>query len=196
MPGHDDPIYPVIHRVPESCAGFTGRQNAANLSRLARQAVKASAARTGITLDRLEADASGAPLPENGYFWSVSHKPQYVAGVVSSHRVGIDLEALLPVRAGMFKKIADESEWALWDSVTDLAFYRYFTAKEAVLKACGIGLTGLSACRVHRIIDESRLGVSYDHREWIVRHFFHDKHIFSIAANPVPVCWKIDETLK
>ena len=65
------------------------------------------------------------------------------------------------------------------------AVFRYWTAKEAVLKSLGIGLTGLSQCRIIQIVDDHHLKLSCKHKEFDVEHFYFNGHIAAILAIPI-----------
>ena len=71
--------------------------------------------------------------------------------------IGLDIEKIRPCAPGLYRMAADEAEWSLGGAADDLLFFRYWTAKEAVLKSLGIGLAGLSKCRVIRIVDDHHL---------------------------------------
>ncbi|MBU4101004.1 MAG: hypothetical protein KKH20_06460 [Proteobacteria bacterium] len=89
-------IYPVILAVPEEIRQLTGKNRVLNLSKHARQALEISAQKSCIHLSDLLKDKNGAPLPFNGNYWSLTHKPDYVGGVVASTRIGIDIEKIRP----------------------------------------------------------------------------------------------------
>ena len=96
-PTHPTPvIYPVILPVPPEVRELPPRERVRALSRRAREALALSAERLGVALGPLEKDARGAPLPCAGWFWSLTHKPLYVGGVLAPHPVGVDLEQLRP----------------------------------------------------------------------------------------------------
>lgn len=182
-------LYPVILAVPGAIAAWKGRRHVQALSRLARAAARRSAHRSGGTLGRLEQDRDGVPLPSNGWHWSVAHKPSYVAGVVGPGPLGIDIEPLCRRAPGLMAKIADREEWRLGDEDEWRLFYRFWTAKEAVLKAVGMGLKGLSDCRVVRIDGALRMTVAYGGRMWTVRQSLRHGHLAAITSGSLPVCW-------
>ena len=93
----------------------------------------------------LEKDKNGAPLPSKGTYWSLTHKSANVAAVVAPRPVGIDIEVLRPCNPNLYQRIASAEEWDLAATVSDKNFFRYWTAKEAVLKAVGKGLTRTGA---------------------------------------------------
>ena len=155
----------------------------AALRRHARNALAHSARLSQLTLGPLEKDDNGAPLPFNGVHWSLSHKSANVAAVVAPHPVGIDIEALRPTTANLHRRIASAAEWAMAPEVSDALFFRYWTAKEAVLKAVGKGLTALAHCRIHKIVDDTHMEVSYDGTIWrIAQYWTQDDHLVAVAG--------------
>jgi 4'-phosphopantetheinyl transferase len=184
-------LYPVILPVTAANRGLKGPAKVRHLSARARQALMASAARSGVALPHLPKDGRGAPLPVNGVYWSISHKPDYVAGVVSPDPVGIDLEEIRAFSEGVRRKIADEAEWALSSEVPERRFFRFWTAKEAVLKAAGTGLSELSRCRVQSVPDGRQVMLSFRGAPVAVAHFFFDHHVAAVVQNAHRVEWAL-----
>jgi 4'-phosphopantetheinyl transferase len=183
-------IYPVILQVPPDARELTPKRRVQFLSRHAREALRLSAARIHVELGPLEKDPRGAPLPFDGHFWSLTHKPDYVAGVVAPAVVGIDLEKIRPCSAALFRKTASKDEWALAAGADrEQTFFRYWTAKEAVLKTGGEGIKDLSRCRVTRIASDARLFVDYAGGSWPVDQFYFNDHVASLANSGVRVKW-------
>jgi 4'-phosphopantetheinyl transferase len=183
-------LYPVILAVPEMDRQLRGRDKVVRLSSLARQAVQLSADQSGIELGVLMKSPEGAPLPVGGCFWSLAHKTEYVAGVVADFPIGMDIEKIRPCAPGLYRMAADETEWNLGETISDLLFFRYWTAKEAVLKSVGIGLKALSQCRVIEILDEHHLILFYNHQQFSVEHFYFNGHIATILSHPF-VQWSV-----
>jgi 4'-phosphopantetheinyl transferase len=185
-------IYPVILPVPSEARDLAPRQRVRLLSAHAREALRQSAERLQVELGPVVKDTRGAPLPFQGYFWSLTHKPDYVGAVLAPSPVGIDLEKIRPCSAALFRKIAAEKEWALDDhSDRNHLFFRYWTAKEAVLKTSGEGMKDLSRCRVRQVIDATHLLVDYDERSWTVEHIFFNGHVAAVAGRGVRVEWML-----
>jgi len=148
--------------------------------RRAREALVQSCLASGVPAGPFAKDTRNVPLPFGGIYWSISHKPQYVAAVISSSPVGIDLEEVTPRTRRLFGYIAEDSEWALAEQNWD-TFFRFWTAKEAVLKATGAGLRDLKKARIQAILDGDRLIVEYAERPWPVQHYRFGSHLVSLT---------------
>jgi len=186
-----DTIFPVILAVPAKDRRLKGRAKTAALSGHARRALQLSARKSGIILEALLKEENGAPLPFSGSYWSLTHKSAYVGGVVAGFRVGIDIERVRPVQDALYRKTANADEWRLCSENPLQLFFRYWTAKEAVLKAAAVGLKDLSRCRVCKVLDDHRLLVDYLDKNWMVAQVFFDGHVAAVV-NPVrDVCWTL-----
>lgn len=150
-----------------------------------------AARETGITLGDLEKDDAGAPLPSNGFYWSLAHKADYVAAVVADVPVGIDLEKIKEVSDGMYKKIASDEEWRLSVEKRRHLFFRYWTAKEAVLKVAGTGIRELAFCRIASVEDEQNILLDFKGAVLKVLNFYHDQHVMAVVDVGCPVELKI-----
>jgi 4'-phosphopantetheinyl transferase len=188
-------LHPVILPVPAQVQAFQPKDRVIFLSRHARHALTRSADKSGIHAGGLLKDESGMPLPFDGTFWSITHKTQYVAGVVAPISIGIDIEKIREISRGLFRKTAGTREWALVDreETSLLTFFRFWTSKEAVLKATGIGIKGLLKCQVRRIIDDRHLCIHYEGQDWLIEHFFFDRHIASIVQNNFQIDWTVEK---
>ena len=183
-------LHPVILAVPDAVKDLKPKERVKFLSRHARRALEMSAEKSRIRLGELAQDERNAPLPFNGTYWSISHKTEYVGGVVAPSPIGIDIEKIYSRTKSLFPKTASEAEWALADR-SPAAFFRYWTAKEAVLKAAGTGLKDLSICRVVRIRDDHLLDIEYENQKWQIAHIYFEDHIASIVKNDFQIDWTI-----
>jgi 4'-phosphopantetheinyl transferase len=183
-------LNPIILSVPADIQAAKGRAKVQALSRLARQAAQESALRTlGHSLPGFPKNDDGVPQPVAGIHWSLSHKSTLVAGVVAHDPIGIDVEFRRPVKAGLHARIAEPAEWRL-DKASrtdqgrtppDTLFYRYWTAKEAVLKAVGQGLVGLSGCRITALPSSQCMQLIYDGTPWEVFQRWYGPHLVAVA---------------
>jgi 4'-phosphopantetheinyl transferase len=195
-PPPETAVHPVILRVPEDdYLPLALRDRVRFLSRYARRALAASAGLRGVTLapDFLKKDSSGRPLPLRGGYWSISHKPRYVAGIFSPEPVGIDIERIRPYNVRLRAKVADMNEWRLVDPAVTESFFRFWTAKEAVLKIGGIGIADLLKCRVLQVTDRHRLKVRYQEKDYQVYHAYFDDHVVAVVEGTHPIRWTLPE---
>jgi 4'-phosphopantetheinyl transferase len=182
----------VILSVPVSAGALSPRERVAFLSRYARKALQMSAAASDLEIGAAFKDPNGRPLPVKGVYWSLTHKPAYVGAIVARSRIGIDIENVVQRKTeALFRKVADPEEWALIGVRSWEGFHRYWTAKEAVLKADGTGLAGLSDCRVVAIPDAHSLIVQFKRRRMAVDHLYFDGHVASVAKTAGAVRWTL-----
>jgi 4'-phosphopantetheinyl transferase len=185
-------LYPVILSVPADARGLRPRDLVIYLSRHARTALKLSAEKSHLEMSEPLKDKGGRPMSTNGVYWSLTHKPDYVAAVVARQPIGIDVEKIAGRKTKViFNKVADPDEWALVGGRSWEGFHRYWTAKEAVLKAEGTGLKALSHCRVIAVLDGFNLLVQVGDRKMTVEHHYFDNHIASVAKIDENVCWAV-----
>lgn len=150
----------------------------------AGRALAESARRAGAELDRLESDERGAPLPSNGWHWSISHSVSRAAAVVWRAPVGIDLEHKQPRRREVMQRVLNAREAELLEGPERLVFLRAWTAKEAVLKKLGVGLAGLSDCRIVEVHGPDRLLLdARGARHAVWQAHTPDRHVLSLSAD-------------
>jgi len=185
-------IHPVILPVPAVARDPPPPRRVRFLSSHARGALRRSAEHLHVELGPLEKDPRGAPLPCRGYYWAVTHKPEYVGGVLAPSPVGLDIEKIRPCSEALFRKTASEEEWALAGTQDrDQIFFRYWTAKEAVLKTGGEGIKDLSRCHIREVLDDTHLLVDYGGITWPVEQIFFHGHVASAASQKVRLEWEL-----
>ncbi|MGQ9546213.1 MAG: 4'-phosphopantetheinyl transferase family protein [Dehalococcoidia bacterium] len=183
-------LFPVIMPVVQAIDRLSGGKKVDYLSQVAREALMVSAKKSGVTLGELHQDENGAPRPVSGTYWSISHKPKCVAAVVSKDRVGIDIEETKPRNESLFAYLGADEEWQLakksWET-----FFRYWTAKEAVLKAIGLGVRGLKTCKIISVPDENHIVLQYKEQLFVVEQLRYKNHIVSILKGDHQIEWVI-----
>ena len=184
-------LYPVVMPVSGDVQRLSGREKVAALSDCARQALRLSADRAGVVLGELQKDGDDIPLPFGGYYWSVSHKPKYVAAVIGRGRMGIDVEEIEPRKDAIFGHVAGDEEWRLFGGKSWDSLYRCWTAKEAVVKSTGTGLAGLKSCRVDDVLDATSISLTFEGRSYRVAQLRVDGHIVSVLKGDDMVQWVV-----
>jgi 4'-phosphopantetheinyl transferase len=185
-------LRPVMWRVPAEIRNHPPRGRAPLLSRFAREAVLASARRSGLdhfSLENLKKSDRDVPLPVGDWHWSLSHKTEFVAGVAAPFPVGIDLELPGPRHPGLFDKVGTDAEWECLGGRDWPRFFRLWTAKEAVLKALGVGLAGLGDCRLESI-DGQRLALRAGGRRWTAESAAEPKFVAAATLGDATVSWE------
>ena len=186
-------LFPVILPVAEAGRRLSGKQKVAGLSRISREALRLSAEKSGVMLGELMKNKDDVPCPFDGNYWSLSHKPKCVTAVVSKEVIGIDIEEIRPRSESIFSLVASDEEWELspdrsWDT-----FFRYWTAKEAVLKAVGVGIGGLKVCRIISVPDKNHIVLNYRDSLFQVEQLSYKNHIVSVIKNDNEIEWFIAE---
>ena len=105
-------------------------------------------------------------------------------------RWGIDIECIKPVSAGVFARICRKKEVSLFHGLSqEMVFFKCFTAKEALLKRHGMGLTALGSVWVRQVSDSGHLDVFYENTFTRVEQFEVDGHLLSITGDGADVIW-------
>jgi 4'-phosphopantetheinyl transferase len=188
-------LFPVVMPVIEAGHKLSGKEKVDHLSRIAREALKVSAEKSRVRLGELLKDEKGIPCPVAGIYWSLSHKPKYVAAVVSKDKVGIDIEEMKLRPESLFARVASDEEWELQEKSWD-TFFRYWTAKEAILKVIGIGIGGLKICRITSVLDENHITLDYKGQFFLVEQLRYKNHIVSVLKDDNEIDWIILEDFK
>lgn len=185
------PLFPVMMRVPVAVETASPQERKRALSRLARTCVTASARCAGLVLEKMEKDLKGVPRPCGGVYWTLSHKPELVAGLAASHPVGIDVEVVKPVSAALFRRILDADEAIRFGRAPrEVMFFKAFTAKEAVLKRHGLGIHHIGSVRVVSVPAPERLMLQLGDRRHAVALHVAGKRIMAVTGGDVPVHWQ------
>ena len=138
---------------------------------------------------------SGKPQVENteqNIFFNISHSNEFVAIIFSKIRlIGVDIEHIYKnkenekIVGNFFDKKEVEAYFNLKDSQKIEAFYRYWTCKEAYVKAIGKGLNcSFKSFNVSNIYSKSITikGKGIESEKWNIKTFNHgEKYVGAVA---------------
>ncbi len=190
--GENVNINSVIMEVAPLMSGTKGRDRVAHLSSVARKALGYSAKLSGVKFLSLQKAANGAPLPFNGVYWSISHTKLMAAAVLSRRPIGIDVEKVRPRPESLITKVVSGEELALKGEQNVLVyFFRVWTAKEAVLKAEGVGLSGLGRCTTLAVYGDKLMKLTFENKVYHVEQAYLKGHIVSVVSNGEKINWAL-----
>lgn len=187
-------VQPVIVSIPPS-ERLRSAQHVALQREYARLALQRCATLCGAPASGWEKDERDVPRVNAGFYWSISHKPHRAAAVISQEPVGIDIEHVRPRERRLHDELADATEWSLLEDRSWHAFFRLWTAKEAVLKAHGLGIGAFHHCRLIGTPDDRHMVLTLRDATWQVEHYERDAHITAVTSRGGSVHWNVtDET--
>lgn len=171
-----------------------GPQKVARQRAAARRALSVCAEHCGVQDGPWEQDANRVPLPANGYYWSISHKPLMAGAVIADRPVGIDVEHVKPRgRDDLWDRLANAGEWNVAAERSWEMFFRLWTAKEATLKANSRGIGGFEECRIMAVPDDTHVVCEYGGEPWRIEQFYHADHIAAVTTEESDVLWQVVE---
>lgn len=183
-------LHPVVVPVPQMSDPRTKDQ-----VRMQRAASRAALGRcaeiVGAPIGGWSQDLNRVPVPNEGFHWSVTHKRQWAAAVISDAPVGIDLERLVERRRRTHDHVASENEWSLAGPDTWRTFYRVWTAKEATLKSHGRGIGMLRECYVVAVPGPRQMVMRYGGIETRIEQYEHDGHLAAVTCDGRAVTWHV-----
>lgn len=113
----------------------------------------------------------GKPYWENGPYFSISHCKQGIAVAIDDRPVGIDIEGIRHAEDDLIVRTMNEAEQEEIQRAGDKAFTRFWTQKEAIVKAEGVGIYSFE--QLQTILEKSG--------EWRVESVERENYIYSIA---------------
>ncbi len=177
-------LTPVIATTTGQEDSIPVRQRVVNQSLAARVAVQHSARESGFAIQKLEKNEREVPQPDGDIYWSLSHTSTLVAGVVAPCQVGIDIEGPRRVRDELLRKIVSDAEAELLGGRDEHGFLRAWTAKEAFLKSIGLGVAGLSRCKIVRVVGPQEIHLEFDSQTHLVYQTTVDGHVAALCLTP------------
>ncbi len=183
-------VEPVIIPIPPTKQPRSPKQVSMQRA-YARMALRECARRCDAPLDGWLKDDRDVPMPNEGFFWSISHKQRYAVAVIAEEPVGIDVELIAPRSRELHDALASGDEWERIGDRSWRSFFRMWTAKEAVLKANGLGIGAFDRCRLTEVVDDRHLALAMLERKWHVEQFEHDGHLFAVTAPTAPLSWLV-----
>jgi 4'-phosphopantetheinyl transferase len=129
---------------------------------------------------------NGKPyLKDGGIYFNISHSGDYVALATSEHEVGVDIEKVNvysdAVAIRCFSRA--ELEWMQKEGCNE-AFYFLWTAKESVMKACGLGLS--LPPETFSVLPNASSPLWIAGRSWFLNWISYDGHVICRAATGKP----------
>ncbi len=186
-------IQPILTQIARDDS-LIGRENVQRQRTTARRALSMCAEQCGGPEGPWEQDANRVPLPNGGWYWSISHKPLMAGAVISDESVGIDIEHIKPRgREDLWDRLANVGEWEVAGERSWEMFFRLWTAKEATLKANSRGIGGFEECRIVAVPNRTHIECEYGGAPWQIEHYYHAEHIAAVTAGGLDVQWHVEE---
>lgn len=185
-----DVLHPVLVPVPQIASQRTPDQVAIQRA-AARAALARCAEIVGAPKDGWQQNPDRVPLPNEGFHWSITHKREWTAAVISNEPVGIDIEHVVERKRRTHDHVASQAEWRRSGRDTWATFYRVWTAKEATLKSHGRGIGGLRKCQVVDASTPPYMTLEYGGRTTRVMHYAHDDHLVAVTCDDREVTWHV-----
>lgn len=114
-------------------------------------------------------------ISPKGVYFNLSHSGGWTVVAVSDGEVGVDIQQVKPVALRLAKRFFTEEERRLTEEAGDGAtelFYRFWTVKEAYLKALGTGLNRpLNSFSVRFTAGGAKLDDGAESSGWLVSEF-------------------------
>jgi 4'-phosphopantetheinyl transferase len=117
-----------------------------------------------IDLNDLQYTAEGRPFITGAPDFNISHSGTIVVCVLNKHgRIGIDIEERKPIDINDFTNLFSPEEWRIiTQHPTETSFYEYWSIKEAILKADGVGISAF----LSNLDSANKAVVTFNDQQW------------------------------
>ena len=112
----------------------------------------------------------GKPYLANGPYFSISHCKEGIAVAIDDAPIGIDIEAIRHANEDLIERTMNEKERLAISELGMREFTRFWTQKEAIVKAEGTGIYSFE-----------QLQKTLEIGDWTLDTFEKEKYIYSIA---------------
>lgn len=126
----------------------------------------------------------GKPFISKDFDFNISHSGNYVCcAFAKNNTIGIDIEEIKPLDFEDFTNMMSPREWIdiKTNENPERKFYNYWSKKEALIKAYGLGFFA----PLERIIVEGDV-LSLDGKKWYAQELYIDKNYSTHAISPFP----------
>lgn len=136
-----------------------------------------------ISLSEMTYNEAGKPLMD-GIAFSISHSQDLVACAFATNgNIGLDVEYPRAIKRSHFRHCFNDKEWDLIQEDESMhTFYQFWTQKEAILKANGLGLAHLLD------IDIKNPSLAYFHHETTLTQSIWNLKALKLGLNSAYVC--------
>jgi 4'-phosphopantetheinyl transferase len=143
-------------------------------------------------LSKIKYTDYGKPYLENGLEFNISHTENLVALAINKKYVlGIDVEIIKPIVFENFNEVMTVNEWQNINEAKNKTetFFKYWVAKESVIKADGKGLS----IPLLDIKIEDKNKVKYNNKKWYIQALqLEENYKASLATNQKSMSYKIE----
>lgn len=183
-------LRPVLIPLPHSDS-IPRNQRYARQHEFGRMALRRAALRAGAPCNGWQQRESGAPMPNEGWHWSVSHTRFWAAAVVGRGVVGIDVEQVRPRRMAIWNEIGRDEEWSIAGERNWENFYRIWTAKEAVLKAHGMGVGYVREVELFGAVESMKWSLRFREIPHVIEQLQVADHVVSLVCGSARTEWVV-----
>jgi 4'-phosphopantetheinyl transferase len=148
----------------------------------------------GLNLAQLNYTGYGRPYFDGRLDFNISHSGDYVTCIISDEgRVGIDIEKIQAVDINAYKNQFNADEWQqvveAWRNGHYRLFYRYWTLKEAAVKADGRGMyIPLKEVNIHKEYVQVGGTPWFFKQQYLAENYV--AHIASSKKIVLPLIWQ------